>query len=665
MKLYTDAELAKILDQDIFHMISAAADKLGVECYVVGGYVRDIFLERPSNDIDVVVVGKPLPPTPSPTGEGERSVGVGIRVAQELKRMLGRKAHLSVFKNFGTAQVKIASPSWGRLEGAEVEFVGARRESYSHDSRKPIVEDGTLEDDQNRRDFTINAMAICLNKDRFGELVDPFNGLADLEDGIIATPLEPDITFSDDPLRMMRCIRFATQLNFQIEDETFEALERMADRIKIVSGERIEVELNKIIMSPHPSKGFVDLQRSGLLNIILPELAALDIVEQKNGRAHKNNFYHTLEVLENVVKAPSNLPQLGEASEPPHPSRSTKAPEADKSEKEIMEYYQTADPFLYDILKCNVTNNRNHPTEAERAMWEMLRGNNLGEKFRRQHVIGDCIVDFVCLKKKLVVEIDGGYHFSPEQREADKLRTKILNELGYQEIRFRNEEVLSDPDKVMRTIRTCLAQQPLPQSGEVGRGLYLRWAALLHDIGKTKSKRWEPAVGWTFHNHNYIGAKMVPEIFRRLKLPMGAEMKYVQKLVDLHMRPQVIADSEVTDSAVRRLLNDAGDDIDDLMTLCEADITSKNEVRKKMFLENFRMVRVKLADLKEKDYKRLLQPVIDGNEIMELFHLKPSREVGVLKQFLKDAVLDNKVENEREPLMQLLMEKARGMGLTT
>ncbi len=665
MKLYTDAELAEILDQDIFHMISAAADKLGVECYVVGGYVRDIFLERPSNDIDVVVVGKPLPPTPSfptrgrlpvafPTGEGERSVGVGIRVAQELKRMLGRKAHLSVFKNFGTAQVKIASPSWGRWEGAlEVEFVGARRESYSHDSRKPIVEDGTLEDDQNRRDFTINAMAICLNKDRFGELVDPFNGLADLEDGIIATPLEPDITFSDDPLRMMRCIRFATQLNFQIEDETFEALERMADRIKIVSGERIEVELNKIIMSPHPSKGFVDLQRSGLLNIILPELAALDIVEQKNGRAHKNNFYHTLEVLENVVKAPSNLPQLGEASE------------ADKSEKEIMEYYQTADPFLYDILKCNVTNNRNHPTEAERAMWEMLRGNNLGEKFRRQHVIGDCIVDFVCLKKKLVVEIDGGYHFSPEQREADKLRTKRLNELGYQEIRFRNEEVLSDPDKVMRTIRTCLAQQPLPQSGEVGRGLYLRWAALLHDIGKTKSKRWEPAVGWTFHNHNYIGAKMVPEIFRRLKLPMGAEMKYVQKLVDLHMRPQVIADSEVTDSAVRRLLNDAGDDIDDLMTLCEADITSKNEVRKKMFLENFRMVRVKLADLKEKDYKRLLQPVIDGNEIMELFHLKPSREVGVLKQFLKDAVLDNKVENEREPLMQLLMEKARGMGLTT
>ena len=507
MKLYSDEELAEILDQKIFHQISEAADRLGVECYVVGGYVRDIFLERPSNDIDVVVVGS------------------GIEVARELKRMLGRKAHLSVFKNFGTAQVKIRGERLGVGGEMEVEFVGARKESYSHDSRKPIVEDGTLEDDQNRRDFTINAMAICLNHDRFGELVDPFNGLADLEDGIIATPLDPAITFSDDPLRMMRCIRFATQLNFQIEDETFEALERMADRIKIVSGERIEVELNKIIMSPHPSKGFVDLQRSGLLNIILPELAALDIVEQKNGRAHKNNFYHTLEVLENVVNA-----------------------------------------------QCTIHN-------SQLATFEEHGNNNCA----------------LCIEH-------------------------------------------------------C--------------ALYLRWAALLHDIGKTRSKRWEPAIGWTFHNHNYIGAKMVPDIFRRLKLPMGAEMKYVQKLVDLHMRPQVIADSEVTDSAVRRLLNDAGDDIDDLMTLCEADITSKNEVRKKMFLENFRMVREKLTDLKEKDYKRLLQPVIDGNEIMQLFDLKPSREVGTLKQFLKDAVLDNKVENEREPLMQLLMEKARQMGLT-
>ena len=477
MNLYSDEELAEILNQDIFHQISEAADRLGLECYVVGGYVRDIFLERPSNDIDVVVVGS------------------GIKVAEELKRIVGKKAHLSVFKNFGTAQVKF----WQKGTEYEVEFVGARKESYSHDSRKPIVENGTLEDDQNRRDFTINAMAICLNKERFGELVDPFNGLADLEDGIIATPLEPGITFSDDPLRMMRCIRFATQLNFQIEEETFVALERMADRIKIVSGERIKDELNKIILSKTPSRGLVDLQRCGLLNIILPELSALDIVEQKNGRAHKNNFYHTLEVLDNVAMHSDNL--------------------------------------------------------------------------------------------------------------------------------------------------------------------WLRWAALLHDVGKTKSKRWDAAIGWTFHNHNMIGAKMVPQIFRRLMLPLDMKMKYVQKLVDMHMRPIVIADEIVTDSAVRRLMNDAGEDIEDLMTLCEADITSKNEVRKKMFLENFRMVREKLTDLKEKDYVRLLQPVIDGNEIMEMFHLQPCREVGVLKQYLKDAVLDNKVENEREPLMALLMEKAKEMKL--
>ncbi len=474
MKLYSDAELAEILDNDIFHLIGDAADHLGLECYVVGGYVRDIFLERPSNDIDVVVVGS------------------GIALAKEVKKKFGRKAHLSVFKNFGTAQVKVG-------ENIELEFVGARRESYSHDSRKPVVEDGTLADDQNRRDFTINAMAICLNNDRFGQLVDPFDGLYDLEDGIIRTPLDPDITFSDDPLRMLRCIRFATQLNFFIEEETFEALSRNAERIKIVSGERIAEELNKMMMAPHPSKGWMDLHRCGLLQIILPELAALDIVETRNGRAHKNNFYHTLEVLENVVQAP------------------------------------------------------------------------------------------------------------------------------------------------------------------LSASLWLRWAALLHDIGKPKSKRWDNLAGWTFHNHNFIGAKMVPEIFRRLKQPLDAKMKYVQKLVDLHMRPIAIADEEVTDSAVRRLMNDAGDDIDDLMTLCEADITSKNEVRKKHFRENFRMVREKLTDLKEKDYKRLLQPVIDGNEIMEMFHLKPSREVGELKQFLKDAVLDNRVPNEREPLMELLLQKAKEM----
>lgn len=473
MRDLSDAELAQLIDKDIFHHISDAADKLSLECYVVGGYVRDLFLERPSNDIDVVVVGS------------------GIQVASELKSILGKKAHLSVFRNFGTAQVK--------YKDTEVEFVGARKESYSHDSRKPVVEDGTLEDDQNRRDFTINAMAVCLNKSCFGELVDPFGGVDDLWDGIIRTPLDPDVTFSDDPLRMMRCVRFATQLNFFIEDETFEALERNAERIKIISGERIEEELNKIMMTATPSKGFIELYRCGLLQLILPELVALDVVDTRNGRAHKNNFYHTLEVLDNICKHTDNL--------------------------------------------------------------------------------------------------------------------------------------------------------------------WLRWSALLHDVGKAKCKRWDAAAGWTFHNHNFVGAKMVPNIFRRLKLPMDSKMKYVQKQVDLHMRPIAIADEEVTDSAVRRLMNDAGDDIDDLMTLCEADITSKNAVRKQRFLDNFRIVREKLKDLKERDYKRLLQPCVDGNEIMEMFHLKPSREVGELKQTLKDAVLDNRVPNEREPLLALLREKAKELGL--
>ena len=481
MRKLTNADLARLLDEDIFHLIADEADKLGLECYVVGGYVRDLFLERPSNDIDVVVVGS------------------GIQVASALKSRLGKRAHLSVFRNFGTAQVK--------YRGLEVEFVGARKESYSHDSRKPHVEDGTLEDDQNRRDFTINALAVCLNKERFGQLVDPFDGVYDIEDGIIRTPLDPDITFSDDPLRMLRCIRFATQLNFFIEDETFEALQRNAERIKIVSGERIADEINKIMLTKTPSKGFIDLYRCGLLQLIMPELVALDVVETRNGRAHKNNFYHTLEVLDNL----------------------------------------------------------------------------------------------------------------------------------------------------------CKAQSGSGKSGEMV--LWLRWAALLHDIGKPRSKRWDNLIGWTFHNHNYVGAKMIPGIFRRMKLPMDNKMKYVQKLVDLHMRPIVIADDEVTDSAVRRLMNDAGDDIDDLMMLCEADITSKNQVRKQRFLDNFRIVRAKIADLKVRDYKRLLQPCIDGNEIMELFHLGPCREVGQLKQALKDAVLDNKVENEREPLMKLLLEKAKSMGL--
>ena len=481
VKNYSDDELAQILDNDIFHLISDVADDMQLECYLVGGYVRDIFLDQPSDDIDCVVVGS------------------GIKIATELKKRLGRKAYLSVFKNFGTAQVKIMSS--GNRPPVEIEFVGARRESYQRDSRKPIVEDGTLEDDQNRRDFTINAMAICLNKDRFGELVDPFGGLDDLWDGIIRTPLDPDITFSDDPLRMLRCIRFATRFNFLIEDETFQALERNTERLKIISKERISEELNKILMTKTPSRGFVDLQRSGLLEYILPELAAMDSVEERNGKKHKNNFYHTLEVLDNVAKADAPL--------------------------------------------------------------------------------------------------------------------------------------------------------------------WLRWAALLHDIGKPKSKRWDNIAGWTFHSHNFIGARMVPGIFNRLKLPQDAKMKYVQKLVELHMRPINIADDEVTDSAVRRLINDAGDDIDDLMILCEADITSKNEVRKAKFRDNYQMVREKIEDLKERDFKRLLQPVIDGNEIMEMFHLKPSKEVGILKAYLKDAVLDGIVANEREPLMQLLTAKATELGLAT
>lgn len=485
MRNLSNADLAQLLDKDIFHKISEAADLLHLECYVVGGYVRDLFLERPSNDIDIVVVGS------------------GIRVADELKKLLGKRAHLSVFRNFGTAQVK--------YKDTEVEFVGARKESYSHDSRKPIVEDGTLEDDQNRRDFTINALAVCLNADHFGELIDPFDGIYDMEDGIIRTPLDPNITFSDDPLRMLRCVRFATQLGFYIDDETFEALKRNAYRLKIISGERIQEELNKIILSNHPSKGFYYLRESGLLDLVLPELVALDVVEIRNGRAHKNNYYHTLEVLENLCLAQRQYEALGK---------------------------------------------------------------DLGE-----------------------------------------------------------------------------------------HKLWLRWAALLHDVGKPKSKRWDNIQGWTFHNHNFIGGKMVPVIFRRLTLPLDSKMKYVQKLVELHMRPIAIADEEVSDSAVRRLVNDASDDIAELMMLCEADVTSKNSQRKQQFLNNFKLVREKISDLAERDYKRLLQPVIDGNEIMEMFHLGPSREVGTLKQTLKDAVLDNKVANEREPLMALLMQKAKQMGL--
>ncbi|MBP5196267.1 MAG: HD domain-containing protein [Bacteroidaceae bacterium] len=465
--------------------IGHVADDLGVDCYVVGGYVRDIFLERPSKDIDVVVVGS------------------GIEVAKALKHRLGRGAVLSVFKNFGTAQVKWHHDG----EETEVEFVGARRESYSHDSRKPIVEDGTLEDDISRRDFTINAMAVCLNHtadasgaSRYGRLVDMYQGLYDLEDGIIATPLDPDITFSDDPLRMMRCVRFATQLNFQIEEETSEALKRMAERIKIISGERIIDELNKIILAPAPSIGFVLLEQCGLLDIIFPELAAMRGIETRNGRAHKDNFYHTLEVLDNIARTTSSL--------------------------------------------------------------------------------------------------------------------------------------------------------------------YLRWAALLHDIGKPRSKRWEPTVGWTFHNHNNIGAKMVQGIFRRMKLPMDERMHYVEKLVALHMRPIAIADEEVTDHAVRRLLFEAGEDIDDLMLLCEADVTSKNREKKARFLENFQLVREKIRDLEARDNYRTWQNPISGEEIMQTFGLAPSRPVGDLKQAVKDAIWESQIPNDHDAAFRFMLEKAAEMGLT-
>ena len=504
----------------------------------MGGYVRDIILERPSKDIDVVVAAPS--PVPSPEEEGRNgncqfseenlpprgevggglASGPGIRLAQALAKDMGRGAHVSVFRNFGTAQLK-----W---HDQEIEFVGARRESYQRDSRKPIVEDGTLDDDLHRRDFTINALAVCLNNDRYGELIDLFDGLLDLEDGIIATPLDPDITFSDDPLRMMRCIRFATQLRFQIEEETAEALRRNAERIKIISQERIIDELNKIMMTPTPSIGFIELSRCGLLPIILPEVAALEGVETRNGRAHKDNFYHTLEVLDNVCQ-------------------------------------------------------------------------EQGARSKEQE-ISDC-------------------------------------SQGFSE---------GNP----------LAPCPLPPAP-----LFLRWAALLHDIGKPRSKRWDNLAGWTFHNHNYIGQKMVAPLFRRMKLPTDERMAYVEKLVGLHMRPIAIADDEVTDSAVRRLLFEAGEDIDDLMRLCEADITSKNREKKRRFLENFQLVREKLADLQARDNYRTWQNPITGEEIMETFGLKPCREIGILKQAVKDAIWDSVIPNDHDAAFQFMLQKAAEMNL--
>ena len=461
------------IENPILHLVGEEADRMGLECYVIGGWVRDLFLHRPSDDIDVVVVGS------------------GISLAESVAKKLGRGAHLSVFKTYGTAQVKR-----GELE---LEFVGARRESYQHNSRNPIVEDGTLKEDQDRRDFTINAMAICLNKARYGELLDPFDGIGDLERCIIRTPLNPDITFSDDPLRMMRAIRFATQLGFNLDGETFDAIARNANRMEIITRERIAEELNKIMMSRRPSEGWILLDKTALLPLIFPELAALKGVEVKEGRGHKDVFYHTLQVLDNVALTSDNL--------------------------------------------------------------------------------------------------------------------------------------------------------------------WLRWAALLHDIGKPRSKAWDAQAGWTFRNHNYIGAKMVPKIFAKMKLPLNEKMEYVKKMVDLHMRPINLIEDTVTDSAVRRLLFEAGDDIDDLMLLCDADITSRNEEKKARFHRNYQLVRQKMVELEERDRIRNFQPPVKGDEIMELLHLEPCSLVGELKSAIKDAILDGIIPNEYEAAKEYLIRLAKEKNL--
>ena len=467
-------KLAEHVSLPIMRLVGEVADSIGRECYVVGGYVRDIFLERSSNDIDFVTVGS------------------GIEVARAVAQRLGKRAHLSVFRTYGTAQVK--TRQW------ELEFVGARRESYRRESRNPIVEDGTLDDDQKRRDFTINAMAICLNKDRYGELLDPFDGIGDMERRIIRTPLDPDITFSDDPLRMMRAVRFATQLDFDIYPETFDAIRRNAGRIRIITRERIAEELMKIMRCKQPSHGWLLLERCGLLPLIFPELAALKGVETVNGRGHKDNFMHTMQVLDNVAIASDNI--------------------------------------------------------------------------------------------------------------------------------------------------------------------WLRWSALLHDVGKARTKRWDPQLGWTFHNHNFIGEKMIPKIFAKMRLPLNEHMKYVKKLVGLHMRPIALVEDEVTDSAVRRLLFDAGDDIDDLMTLCKADITSKNQNKVQRFRENFDLVKQKLIDIEEKDRVRNFQPPVDGEEIMTTFGLTPSKPVGYIKDAIKDAILDGVITNDYASAYRLMLDKAAELNIT-
>jgi len=465
--------MKKHLDHHIFKVISELADQIGQETYVIGGFVRDLILKRPSPDIDIVTIGS------------------GIELAELVAKKLGPNIQVSVFKTFGTAMLKYQS--------LEVEFVGARKESYSENSRNPVVENGTLEEDQNRRDFTINALAICLNGKRFGELIDPFGGIQDIEKKIIRTPLEPGITFSDDPLRMMRAIRFATQLGFTIQEETLEAIAKNKKRIKIISKERIGEELNKIIMSSKPSIGFKLLDKTELLELIFPELYRMKGLQEVNGIGHKDNFFHTLEVLDRITPNTSNL--------------------------------------------------------------------------------------------------------------------------------------------------------------------WLRWSALLHDIAKPVTKKYIPQLGWTFYSHNFVGAKMVPVIFKEMKFPLNEKMKYVQKMVELHMRPIVLSEEEVTDSAIRRLLFEAGDDIDDLMTLCEADITSKNQDKVKKYYSNFQLVRQKLKDLEERDHIRNFQPPVSGETIMEVFGLEPCREVGLLKSAIKDAILDGIIDNDHDQAYQFMLKKAEELGL--